>query len=288
MATFMWITRRAGLVVALATVLALLAVQGALADQTYSDPVGDSGSAPDITAVAVGNDDVGNYTFRITTNQPDLATDAVIFAYIDSDVNSATGWPHPGLGADYFFVADRDGGVLFHVVGNIIEIEFDSTFSASYAAGTLTARVNRADLGGTERFVFFVEAEQSDANGVTIAADRAPGVPAFFEYAPARAALVLSVGKPVGSPGRPTAGKPFTVAAPVSRSDGQPFSSGKVTCRVKVGAKPLRAAGRVANQSTRCSMTIPRNAKGSVLRGTLTVSAGDAKPVARSFSFRIR
>ena len=37
--------------------LTLIAVPGALADGAYSDPAGDSGVAPDISAVAVTHDD---------------------------------------------------------------------------------------------------------------------------------------------------------------------------------------------------------------------------------------
>ena len=49
---------------------ALLAVPGAFADRSYSDPAGDSGAAPDITGVTVAHDAAGVVSFAVTTNQP--------------------------------------------------------------------------------------------------------------------------------------------------------------------------------------------------------------------------
>jgi hypothetical protein len=143
-------TRIAPIVVA----FALLVVPGALADRSYSDPAGDSGVAPDITSVSVAHDSAGFVTLSVTTNQPSLAPDASFFGFVDTDTNAATGLPMHGLGAEHFFLADADGGVIFHVIGNGFTIDFDSTFSAAYSAGLLTARFQRSELGATERFAF--------------------------------------------------------------------------------------------------------------------------------------
>ena len=48
-------------------------------------------TAPDITAVSVDNDATGTVTFSIATNQPTLASDALILPGIDTDANPATG-----------------------------------------------------------------------------------------------------------------------------------------------------------------------------------------------------
>jgi len=266
--------------------LALLAVPGALADGAYSDPAGDSGVAPDITAVSVGHDAAGVVTLRVTTNQPTLAPDAALWGWIDADVNPSTGLPVRGLGVDHFFLADADGGVIFHVTPAGFTIDFDSSFTASYAGGTLTARLQRSELGQSERFAFVVEADQDDAEGNTLAADYAPdGAP--YEYSFVQAALVVTVGKPLGTPGQPRAGKAFVVSAPIARSDGHPVG-GTATCKARVGSSPLRAAGRLLGGSVRCSMRIPKDAKGKTLRGSLGVSVTGASTATKSFAFRIR
>jgi hypothetical protein len=265
----------------------LLAVPGAPADSSYSDPAGDSGVAPDITAVSVGHDAAGLVTLTVTTNQPTLPPDAVFWGFVAAAVNASTGMPVRGLWADHFFLADADGGVIFHVTGAGFTIDFDSTFTASYAAGKLTARFQRGELGESERFAFVVEADQDDADGNTLGADYAPdGAP--YEYSFVQAPLVVTVGKPVAMGGQPHAGKAFVVSSPVTRSDGEPLAAGTVTCKAKVGPAPLRATGRLLGGSARCSMRVPKHAKGKILRDTLAVSAESATTVTKSFAFRIR
>ena len=266
---------------------ALLAVPSALADRSYSDPAGDSGAAPDITAVSVGHDAAGLVTLTVTTNQPTLAADAWLWGFIDADLNPSTGMPVHGLGADHFFLADADGGVIFHMNASGFTIDFDSTFTASYAAGTLTARFQRSELGQSERFSFVVEADQDDAEGNTIAADFAPdGAP--YEYSFAQAPLVVTVGKPAAASGQPVAGKAFAVSAAVTRSDGQPATAGTVTCKARAGSASLRATGRLLGGTARCSMRVPKGAKGKTLRGTLAVSVTGAATATKPFAFQVR
>jgi hypothetical protein len=266
-------------------ILALLAAGGANADRAYSDPAGDSASAPDVTAVRTSHDSGGTITFVATTNQPDLAPDARIYVYIDSDRNPNTGLPIRGLGADYIFNHDGEYGTgfLFHVVGNFLMFDFESTLITGYGAGTLTARINRSDLDGVERFAFLIEAERDDGvEETTNDADFAPDAAPYFEYS--LIPVSLTVGKPAG---KPVAGKTFVLTAPVTRSDGDPFAAGKVTCKAKAGVTTLRTAGSIAGGAARCSMKVPKIAKGKLLRGSLTVSADDALAVTRPFSYRI-
>jgi hypothetical protein len=264
--------------------LALLAVPGALADRAYSDPAGDSGTAPDVTAVRTTHDSAGTITFSATTNQPALASDASVYVYVDSDRNPATGLPVRGLGADHFF--SHDGEFVFHVNGNFLAVDFTSTLATSYAAGTLTARINRSDLGNTDKFAFLIEAERDDEDDSTPNdADFAPDSGPFFEYS--LVAIALTVGKPVAVAGKPVAGGRFMLTAPVRRSDGQPFTAGTVTCKAKAGGVPLSARGRVVAGAARCSMRIPKSAKAKMLRGSLTVSGDDAPAVIQTFAYRI-
>ncbi len=70
----------------------------------FTDPTGDSGTAPDITNVSVTNDDHGLYTFTISFATPYVNADTLALA-IDSDNNDNTGDPQ-ALGADYVFADD--------------------------------------------------------------------------------------------------------------------------------------------------------------------------------------
>jgi hypothetical protein len=280
-------TRRICTTIGVTAMIGLLVVPGALGDLYYTDRAGDAGAAPDITDISVLDDAAGNITFTVATNQRILGPDAEIAVYVDSDRNSATGHPIGGLGADHFFsyVGGLGLPLLAHVVADRLIIDFNSTLRFSYD-GELTARINKSDVGDTRNFRFLIEAEQQDADGETIAADFAPDG-GFLEYALARQKLTLTLGKPARASGPPKAGKSFMVSAPVTRSDGEPFVSGKVVCRASVGAATLRTAGRVADGAARCSMRIPAGAKGKTLRGTLTVSVAEAAPVTRAFAFRI-
>lgn len=276
------------LVSVLTGILALLAVPGALADRSFSDPAGDSGTAPDVTVVRAGHDPAGTVTFTATTNQTVLTSDATVYVYVDSDRNPATGFPMRGLGADYFFSHDAQfgAGFVFHVSGNMIFIDFTTTLATNYANGILTASINRSDLGNTEKFAFLIEAERDDENDVTPNdSDFAPDAAPFFEYS--LVAVALTIGQPAPVTSKPVAGKIFAIAAPVIRNDGQKFAVGTVACKAKAGTVSIAAAGRVANGSARCSLRIPKSAKNKVLRGSLTVAAEDAPAVSKPFAFRI-
>jgi hypothetical protein len=264
--------------------LALLVVPGALAERSFTDPAGDSGPAPDITAVRVSHDTSGLLSFAVTSNQPALAADAWLWVYMDTDRNASTGQSYRGIGADVIVLSDGDGGVLFRVQGNSLIFDFESGLQATYANSMFSAQLNRSALGSTDRFSFLVEAEQDDANGDAIGADFAPDVAAYeYSFLP----LVLTAGPTASAPKKPVAGKRFAVSVPVTRSDGQPFTAGTVRCSAKAGTATLRPVGSVASGSARCVMTIPKKAKGKVLRGSLTVSAEDSAPVTRAFAIRI-
>jgi len=269
-------------------VLALWAVPGALADQSLSDPTGDSATAPDISAVSASNDQAGNVILTVTTNEPQLDPNAAFFAWFDTDSNAGTGLPAEGLGAEYFILADAEGAVLAEVQGSTVFVHLQSTATGSYASGVETIRVNRSDLGDASSFTFFVESDQDDGNGNTVASDQAPNGPPYPRYSVSQeSTLSLSVARPAPLRGKPIAGKPFVVVANVSRSDGAAVTSGSVSCRAKVGTKAIRASGLVSSGAARCSLRVPKGTKGKSLRGTMTVSVPGAVPVMRSFAFRI-
>jgi hypothetical protein len=273
---------------ALATAALAVLVPGALAGQSVSDPTGDAGTAPDISAVSVLDDPGGDITISVATNQPELAADALLVAFFDTDSNATTGDPVRGLGADYFIIASADGAFLAEVGAKMTIVHLSSSASSRFSAGTMTIRVNRSDLGDADRFAFLIEADESDANGNTIAADFAPDGPPYPSYhLSTGTALTLAVGQPKVANGDPVAGRPFVVSAPVTRSDGADFGSGVVSCKSKVGQTPLRARASAVAGVARCSMTPPRSSKGKILRGSMTASMPGAQPVTRRFAFKI-
>src|SRR5262249_54628651 len=69
---------------------------------TFTDPSGDSGTAPDITTVLVSNDANGRIDFQIDVpGQPGLRPDCLLFLVMDTDNNPATGAPNTE-GGDYY------------------------------------------------------------------------------------------------------------------------------------------------------------------------------------------
>src|SRR5437773_8906982 len=69
---------------------------------TYTDPAGDSGTAPDITGVVVSNDAKNQITFRVNVAQLVVPSDNRVLIAIDSDQNASTG----AVGIDYLLIGD--------------------------------------------------------------------------------------------------------------------------------------------------------------------------------------
>src|SRR5207249_11465904 len=115
-------------VLLLATSAALLAVVPSAAfgnsshtttnSQTYADSTGEDPNAPDITSVAVSNDDAGQITFKVNiSNRPALTPDMTVLFFLDTDQNTATGDPQT-LGADYAIEVDPGSVGLFQWNGS--------------------------------------------------------------------------------------------------------------------------------------------------------------------------
>ena len=56
---------------------------------TFADSSGEDANAPDITSVAVSNDDAGMITFKINiSNRPALTPDMTVLLFLDTDQNA--------------------------------------------------------------------------------------------------------------------------------------------------------------------------------------------------------
>src|SRR5262245_905348 len=137
----------AGLV---AAVLALTA--GAARPETYSDPAGDAGTAPDVVQVTATAADTGLLTFAVRATGSWV--DAGAYLMVDSDANYSTGHSD---GVDYLFTLHRDH--TFDAGRWNGRDDFDrygSAASGVLAGDTLTVTVPASELGSPPRVAFAV------------------------------------------------------------------------------------------------------------------------------------
>ena len=82
------------------------------------------------------------------------------------------------------------------------------------------------------------------------------------------------LGKPVGVPATPVAGKQFTFSLPVTRSDTRAaLRAGKLVSAVSVGSTPIRHAHSFEHGRARLSFVVPKTARGKVIRLKIEVTA---------------
>jgi hypothetical protein len=254
---------------------------------TFPDPANDHDAAPDITAVRVSDAKKGWVTFAISTpNYVTLPAESVVLLWIDVDHNGRTGLG----GAD----------VQLTIVGSEIALERWDPRAKEWLPDDLPTRarvrdsgnvvsidVHVSELDNTRSFGFaLASADVNTATQQVQAADFAPDGFAFWRYALVnKPALKLVFARIVTTPAKPKAGKPFTVGFGVTRSDtGRGVTSGTVGCRVLSHAKKVPAKGRISGGAGLCTFVVPTTARGSVIRGTVTVHSG-GRSLAWDFAF---
>jgi hypothetical protein len=95
------------------------------------------------------------------------------------------------------------------------------------------------------------------------------------------------IGKAVVVPAKLRAGKEALVSFKVTRSDsGARLTSGKMICDPSVGGKLLKHAEQFKNGTASLRFTIPKTAKGKLLKVHLTIKLG-APSATRIATFRI-
>jgi hypothetical protein len=262
--------------------------------QTYTDSVGEDAQAPDITSVAVSNDDAGLITFKVNiSNRPALTQDMLLQIALDTDNNPATGDPD-GLGSEY----------LLNLVPGEVELgkwngsQYMTTPSTSvtfaYDATGATIHVSQADLGGTKLLNFnavVVSGIVFDATGnpdfTNAHADFAPdaGHGAFNYQVITK--LTVKVTTFTVAPKPAKAGKAFSAALAATESDTNgPVTKGTITCAATIAGKKIPATHRLANGIATCQWKLPKTSKHKTLRGTVTLIV-QGVTVKRTFSSRI-
>ena len=177
--------------IAVALVLAAVAFAGA----SFSDPVGDNNSAPDVTALSLSESTDGILTIEVTvSNYQTLPLSSWVNVWFDLDLNRRTG--DDGDEALVRFM--DDGGILFfRWAGSELVRRPATGMAGSFTAGTLTLTIPEAALDNVPTFgVLGVGARGQDdgEGGELIAIDRAPNSGRARYVAPE----LLSITDPVG------------------------------------------------------------------------------------------
>jgi len=262
------------------------------AASTFADPSGDGGGAPDVTTVAITDDySTGAIQFSVTAagySTIDVSQSPSIFVYLDTDRNSAASRESDG---NWWNVVHYDGS-------NWVDVPQSPTMSVSRSGDTYTWNLSKSDLGGTTGFAFWVIAGTFDSGGNVVAGDRAPDggtwsymlsipppPPAPAPVAPAGAVKPV-IGAPTITPAA-TAGKHVTVTFPVTRSDnGEPLTTGRMICDPSVQGTVITHAESFTGGTAKLSFTIPKTAKGKLLKVKVTIKVG-GKSTTKVATFKV-
>ena len=222
--------------------------------QTYSDATGEDAAAPDITSIAVSNDDAGAMSFQINvSNRPALTLDMLFAILIDSIPGAGDGQT---LGADYLLQLIPEGIALFKWNGSDYLFE-SSSASYTYSTGGPTMRVGAIDLGKPKSINFFVLAISGitfDANGEPVFTNiRRDFAPNFGTYNyEVKTTLVLSVVNVTTSPRPARAGKAFSAALAATLSEtGAPVKQGQIRCSAAIAVENSRSLQHGTNEPER-------------------------------------
>jgi hypothetical protein len=277
------------LLVTLSAVVAVLSVtpaHGRVADHNpveVTDPSGDSNGAPDITGVTVANDLSGMILFVVeVANRSGFARDDDVLIYVDTDRSAATGFPErAGGGVDYLLRIDATTSqvTLGRWNGSGFEPAPGTTLQGAWANGYI-AGINRAELGGTNGFAFFVRTRQQGSAGNRF--DFAP-TDAYFPYT--LTPPHIDAIRPRFSALAPRAGSTFKVnSIQLVFETAETAVATAFTCRATLAGKRLRGTGRGA-----CTFRLPKTAKGKrfVITITATATGGKAETF-RPYAFRVR
>jgi hypothetical protein len=284
-------------------------VRAAAGTATFSDPTGDSGIAPDISGVTVSNDDGGLITFRITvTNRSSIGPDDAIAVPLGTDdPDLASGLRSDGM--NFVLVLDSSGPSLLAWDGEeMVGVDpAPGSLTGSFDAGAATITVRQEDLapGFPDLSVpielnFYALGIAFSGNDV-LAQDDAPDGDAIWSYRLAEALRVVLTG--FNADRTVKAGGTLVALLGAAHTDtGVAVSSGKITCRARLGSKLLRgrarfitvvltspATGRVVRSpNATCSFKVPKqSSKGKTIRGSISLRESGVT-LTRSFTTRVR
>lgn len=271
--------------VGLAAAAALVVVPLAGADANFTDPAGDAGGAPDVIGVVVSNDALNRvaFEFELAGKQP-LAADGEIGLVLDTDQNAETGLN----GWDYLIVLAGDESTALLAWNGTDWAEAPSaTAQASFYDGYVLYGINRSELGNTTSFDLAGSAAKVE-NGEAVASDLLPDGDGYWSYTSVTKTYGLRTTPLVAVPKAPKAGARFGVGYLVLRTDSiEPLAAAKATCVATLAGKRIVSRPAYSDELAVCNLTVPKTAKGKLLKVTLKATAG-GKVVAKTFSGRVR
>ena len=249
-----------------AAFLAFAATAPAAGPVTTVDRTGDSASAPDVKRITIAGDGTRfTVTVELATMR-DLAPDGVLFAFIDTDQNPATG--DPDVGSEFIVALDAASVAFARWDGTTFRPVVNHQTQAATSATGMRFSVTRADLGSA-RFDIVVGTKRG--NDIDVAPDDGA-----LSY-PSRIARVI-VPREVLAPRAGAVLDARFVAFELT--DGQSGSSRQMTCKLTYRGRALRPAGN-------CSWRIPKSLKGKRLVLTFTATVA-SETVTRSVTVRPR
>jgi hypothetical protein len=182
--------------------------------------------------------------------------------------------------------ADRGSGCSAAAPGLVCNLDWVSPANPGHV--TVWGTVGQA---GPQTLSVHVRHQGQEANAaddtasLTLQPAAAPFVPPVLP-APARP-LKPVIGRAAIVP-RPVAGKRVTVTFHVTRSDnGRPLTAGKMVCDPSIKGRLIRHVEQFKRGVARLVFTIPKNAKGKLLKVRLTIKAAGGS-TSRIATFRIK
>ena len=234
----------------------------------HTDPAGDAGTAPDITAVSATATPT-SISFRVVVaNMSSLADGAELFLAIDAD--SGAGDQH---GVDFVYSL-RQGGAELRTRrwSGTQHVPFASTATGRFEGGVATFVLQLSELGDPAAIGFGAIGSRGDDS------DAAPGNGSWT----LRLREAVRVGALVArfAPSPPRAGRAFRVAAATAKLSDGSTRSGTRTCVARVAGARLSGRG--------CSWRVPASARGKRLTVAVSLRVAGVGATSRTYAFRVR
>ncbi|MFO7592341.1 MAG: hypothetical protein R6X23_15895 [Acidimicrobiia bacterium] len=289
----------------LVAVLGLTLVPLGGAESAYSDPAGDSGSGPDITAVTVSDAETGIVTMRIAVS---LEPWTAVFLAMDTDRNPMTG----EFGLDGFVgvvmgpaIEDQPSQLSVVALDEDMDELPGVSLSATFDAGVLAFSFPRESFSIDQAFAFGLISMSGIFEGRPTVGDTAPADPCWMFNVPCSRLWVYELtgvapapptpvavkpimGKAVATPKQPIAGKRFTVTFPVTASTtGAPLAGAKLSCTTKVAGKVVPHVHAYTTGKAKATLLVPKTGKGKQLKVSAKVTA-NGQTATKVVTYKIR
>jgi len=118
--------------------------------KSFTDPSGDASNSPDLTAVAISNDDAGIVTVKLTVpNRSTLASNEGVAIGLDTDQNPDTGSVF--YGAEWELDLEGPSATVYQATpaGDYTRVPAPASYTAGFSGGVATFTFKASDFGIT-------------------------------------------------------------------------------------------------------------------------------------------